>query len=98
MVSTLGLLPNQFIDYTIVQGQAAEAGGTDTWVYGSQSWTHTYDISSLGSLSSASITVMAGGLGLDSPAQLYLGAQLIGTLSVGDNAGPLYNYTKLDTF
>lgn len=93
-----GLLPDQGFNYVTIAAQPGEAANSDTWIYGSQSWTHTYDISSLGALTSASITIYAGGLGYGASAQLYLGAQLIGTLSDGDDVGPAYNYTKLDTF
>jgi len=93
----IGILPDQGFNWSLVHGPA-EAASTDSWIGSSNSWIQTYDISSLGALTSASITVMAGGLGYGELASLYIDNVFVGTLSDGDGVGPAYNYAKLDTF
>lgn len=93
-----GLVADDAVDHSVLESQPGEDANTDTWVHGTQSWTHTYDVSSLSSLTGATVTLLIGGLGWDGAAQLYLGDQWIGELSDGDDAGPDYNYAKMDAF
>lgn len=76
-----------------------DGDGTDQWVYGSQSYTHTFDLSALGgAITSASLSIFTGGQGLNGLSSVYINGDLIGQLTDGDDAGPGYNYAWLDTF
>jgi hypothetical protein len=93
----IGVLPNQGFDFSLVTGPA-EAGGTDIWMYGNHSWTHTYSLIGLGPITSASLEIMTGGQGLGGLSSLYVDGHYVGTLTDGDDTGPAYNYARLDVF
>ncbi len=77
---------------------AGDGDGTDVWMHGDQTITHTYDISGLGTITSATLELFTGGQGLNGLTSVYIDNVLVGELTDGDNAGPGYNYAWLDTF
>ncbi|MEW6219019.1 MAG: hypothetical protein AB1634_05710 [Thermodesulfobacteriota bacterium] len=91
-----GILPDQGFDWSSISQSPVGEGLTDYWVLYSQSWHQTYALP--GTITGASIEIMAGGLGLPVPATLSINGTVIGTLTDGDNTGPAYNYARLDTF
>jgi hypothetical protein len=96
----IGVLPGQGFDWSLITG-APGPGNTNAWIDGSNTWTQTYDITGLGPLTSATISVFCGGLGYDDSSpdpSLWINGDFIGSLTSGDDAGPLYNYAELDTF
>lgn len=83
------------VNWGLISGPT-EAGGTDNWLYGSQTHTHSYALP--GSITSASLTIFTAGQGLDGLSSLYLNGTLIGSLTDGDDVGPDYNYAWVDVF
>jgi len=94
----IGALPGQSFDWTAVSGTPDAGTITDAWIYGTQSWTHAYNISSLGSITQAALEVFTGGQGWQGLSSIYVDGILIGTLTDGDDAGLGYNYAWIDTF
>jgi len=92
---------DSFSPSTIVT-ELDDEGITDRGLYGTQSWMHTYDISGLGTITSASIEVLIGGLGAYGGAgSLYVDNQFVGLLTDGDTCGdPIgcTNTAELNTF
>lgn len=87
----------------IVQDDPLDAGTiTDQILYSDQSWQHSYDISGLGSVSSASLEVMTFAQGYTGLSSIYFDDQLVGTLTDGDNTyennDPNVNIVWMDTF
>lgn len=71
---------------------------TDIWMYGEKYWTHTYDISSLGTIKSASLEVFARGIGMNgSAAPIFLNGKCLGNLKPGENPG-VGDISQLSTF
>ena len=64
---------------------------------GTTSYTHTYDLTGLGSIVSASIELFSGGAGQLGPTNVYADGNLIGTLSNG-NTGTTTVTAQLDVF
>jgi hypothetical protein len=71
---------------------------TDVWLYGEQYWTHTYDISDLGTIKGASLEVFANGIGMTgSAAPIFLNGKFLGNLKPGENPG-VGNISQESTF
>jgi hypothetical protein len=92
---------NQF-NYTSV-GPPDPGTITDEWIFNNQSWTQTYSMAGLGTITSASLDIFTGGIGVGGPGSvtLYVDSILVGALSVGD--GPYLGIEPmqvawLDTF
>lgn len=88
---------------SIVQSDAADVGTiTDKKLFSDQTWSHTYDISGLGSITSASLEIMTFAQGYRGVSTLYLDGSYVGTLTDGDNtyedANPDVNIAWMDTF
>lgn len=83
------------VNYALISGPA-EVGGTDAWLYGSQSHAHTYSLP--GVISSASLEIFSVGQGFDGLSSLYLNNIFIGSLTDGDDVGSSYNYAWVDVF
>jgi len=77
---------------------SGDGDGTDQWGLGDRNISHTYDISGLGTITSASLEIFTGGQGLEGPTSLYLDGSFVGLLTDGDDVGPGYNYAWLDSF
>jgi len=75
---------------------AGDGDGTDVWHDGKLSFALNYALP--GQITAASLELFSGGFGLEGPARLYLNGTLVGTLTVGDGVGPLYNYAFKDIF
>lgn len=75
-----------------------DGDGTDTWVYGTQAVSLTYSLGGLGPITSASLEVFTGGQGLNGLTSVLIDGQLLGTLTDGDDVGPMYNYAWRNTF
>ncbi len=94
----IGVLPDQGFDWgSVIQG-AGDPSNTDIWMYGTQSWVHSYSLSGLGAITGAAFEIMTGGQGLGELSNLYINSQFVGTLTDGDDTGPMYNYARLDVF
>jgi hypothetical protein len=92
----IGTLPDQPFGIFDVISTADDAPKTDTLIYDTFSWVHTYDISSLKTIKSASLEVFTGGLGLGGvAAPIYLDGQLIGNLQPGEDPR---NIARLNSF
>ena len=74
---------------------AGDGDGTDVWMYNDQSFTHTYDLSGLGLITSATLEIFTGGQGWNGLSTIYIDGALVGTLTDGDQNN---NYARLDTF
>jgi len=73
---------------------AGDGDGTDVWHDGNLTFTLDYALP--GAVTAAGIELFSGGFGLDAAPQLYLNGTFVGTLTDGDDAGPLYNYAFKD--
>jgi hypothetical protein len=96
-----GLSDGAAFDWTAVTSGAADAGTiTDQWMYADHSWTHTYDISGLGTLTSATLEIATGGQGWYGLTSIYIDDILVGTLTDGDtnDGGTNENLYQVDTF
>ena len=96
----------------IIQDDAADVGTiTDMYLIDDKSWTHTYDVSSLGSITSASLEIMTyaqgyngpGGVTVGGTSRVFFDGIYAGTLTDGDstyedNANPDVNIAWVDTF
>ena len=91
----IGATNGASVNYALISGPA-EVGSSDAWLYGSQSYAHTYSLP--GVISSASLEIFSVGQGLDGLSSLYLNNIFIGSLTDGDNVGPGYNYAWIDVF
>ncbi len=89
-----------FSEYDVMGADSAndDEGFTDTWIMGDQSWSHTYDISGMDTITSITLELMTGGQGYEALSQIFIDGELVGTLTDGDYATPDYNYARLDTF
>ena len=96
----IGVLPDQSFDFTAVTSEADDDGFTDQWVSGTQSWSHTYDISGLGSIQQAKLEVFTGGQGWYGQSELYVDGEYVGLLTDGDtfDSSPGANIARLDVF
>ncbi|HNS20612.1 MAG TPA: hypothetical protein PKH24_08940 [Sedimentisphaerales bacterium] len=100
----IGALPGQEFNWNAVTHP--DADGTDKWWLNTQSWTHTYDLASLGgSITSAEVEIFHGGDGNYEPAKVYLNGTFIGLLTDSDGSGdgvPAYvtynNFANVDVF
>ena len=75
-----------------------DGDGTDLWVLGTQTFTLSYDVSGLGTITAASLEVFAGGLGWLGIGSLHLDGDYVGQLTDGDIDATLNNYARLDIF
>ncbi len=74
---------------------SGDGDGTDVWFYGDQTFTHSYDLSGLGTITSASLELFTGGQGWTGLSSLYIDGSFVGQLTDGDiNA----NIARLDVF
>lgn len=73
-----------------------DEGFTDRWVFGTQSWSHVYDISGFSNITSATLTVFSGGqgLGVFASSQLFIDDVYVGDLSDGEIA--FANFARKD--
>ncbi len=98
----LGIIDGQDFAWTDLDGVPSDPDGiTDTWNFGSQEWSHTYDLTGFGTIISASLDIFSGGSGTESGfglAQVKLDGQLIGNLTFGANLSTVSNAAFLDTF
>jgi hypothetical protein len=90
----IGVSHGAGFDYSTIG--AGDGDGTDVWHDGSL--TFVLDYSLPGQITAASVELFSGGFGFEAPAQLYLNGTLVGTLTVGDDIGPLHNSAFKDTF
>ena len=87
----LGVNPGEFLDWTSVG--SGDGDGTDVWFHGPQSWTHTYDISSIADIDSISLEIVTAGTGTTGiTGQIYLYSTYIGDVSGGSNYSYLNTY------
>lgn len=93
----IGLSNGDPIPFNALVTESDDDGFTDQWIYGTQ-WVHTYDISVLGTLALATLTLFSGGQGWMGLSELYVDNVFVGTLTDGDGVGPLYNYAYIDTY
>ncbi len=100
----IGFMPNQTFSNSypsLSKNDPADTGTiTDSWMLGDQTWSHTYDISGLGTISSASIEIFTLGQGWHGISSLYLDGSYVGDLTDGDNSGAYLrtNWARLDIF
>jgi len=88
-----GATADSVFDYRDVG--SGDGDGTDVWMYGDQTFTHSYDLSGFGTITSASLEVFTGGQGWTGLTSLYIDNSLVGQLTDGDTSD---NYARLDTF
>ncbi len=82
-----GLTDGGTFDFNSVNSDAGDGGTiTDDWMRGDQSWTHSYDITGLGAVTTATLELGTGGQGWYGLSSFYLDGTLIGTLSDGDTS------------
>lgn len=89
----------------IVQSDAADVGTiTDMKLFADQTWSHTFDISGLGPITSASVEIMTFAQGYTGESTLYLDGSYVGTLTDGDTTSGAadsdseLNIAWIDTF
>ncbi|RCU45758.1 PEP-CTERM sorting domain-containing protein [Corallincola holothuriorum] len=75
-----------------------DGDGTDVWRNGDYIFSHTFDLTSFGSIVDATLEIFTGGQGLNGQSTVYLDGVNVGLLTDGDNTGPEYNYATLDIF
>ena len=85
--------PDQSFDYHSVASSSVGEGITDYWIYGSQSWTHTFDISSITAITSASLELFTGGIATTGSVSIFVDNQLVGSMAA-DSA----NYSRLNIY
>ncbi len=93
-----GIQDGEFFWPWEVATEADDEGFTDRWVFGTQSWSHVYDLSGLTNITSASLTVFSGGqgLGLFVASQVYIDGSYVGDLTDGEIR--FANYAHEDVF
>jgi hypothetical protein len=99
----IGILPDESYDYTpsFIADDLEDIGTiTDDWIQGDQIFSHTYDISGLGPVTSASLEIFTFGQGWHGVSQLYIDDNYVGDLTDGDNSGIILgdNFARLDIF
>lgn len=101
----IGATDGATFDWTTVGGTPDAGTITDQWMINTQSWTQNFSLAGLGSLTSASLDIFAGGTGVNGPGtvDVYLDSIHIGSLTVGDGGflnlpGTQNNIAWLDTF
>ncbi|UZE96703.1 PEP-CTERM sorting domain-containing protein [Alkalimarinus alittae] len=93
----IGATHGASFDWSAVSS-SGDGDGTDSWITGDTTISHTYDVSGLGTITSASLEIFSGGQGLYGLTSLSIDGTFIGYLTDGDDAGPGYNYAWLDVF
>lgn len=88
-----GITEGSNFNYSVVG--AGDGDGTDVWRYGDYSFSHSFDLTGLGTITSASLEIFTGGQGFYGLSSLYVDGVLIGQLSDGEI---IENYARLDTF
>ena len=73
---------------------------TDRWMFGDQTWSHTYDLTGLGTVTGGSLEIFTGGQGWFGQSSLFLDGVFVGLLTDGDgfDGGDNANRARLDTF
>ena len=95
----IGAESGSSFDWTAIG--SGDGDGTDVWMYGDYSYTHTYDISELSEpISYATLEIFTGGQGWYGESSIHVDSTLVGTLSDGDtdDGGSGENIAWLDTF
>ena len=96
-----GIVPDSPLDYSVFDYsdlQTGDGDGTDVWVLGTQTFTLTYDVSELGSVTSAFLEVFTVGQGYLGISSLYLDGLFVGQLTDGDIGSNPNNFARLDIF
>lgn len=92
----LGVTNGSSFDWSAVG--SGDGDGTDAWIMNDLTISHTYDISGLGTITSASLELFTGGQGYGGLTSISIDGTFVGHLTDGDNVGPGYNYAWLDVF
>ena len=92
----LGTLPDESFPLSTLQ--TGDGDGTDLWFFGNQSFSMSYDASDIGTITSATLEVFAGGLGWLGIGSLYFDGTFVGQLTDGDIDANPNNYARLDLF
>ncbi|MES9993802.1 MAG: PEP-CTERM sorting domain-containing protein [Candidatus Thiodiazotropha sp.] len=83
---------------------SGDGDGTDYWRHGDTSVIHSYDLTGLGNILSASLEIFTGGQGYYGLSRLYFDSQFVGNLTDGDtwdtaiNEVDGQNIARLDIF
>jgi hypothetical protein len=94
----IGVNSGESFDWSAIVREADDDPSTDQWIYGSLNWVHSFDISGFDTLTSASLDIMAGGLGFGGLGSLYIHDTFFVYLKDGDDVGPGYNYAWEESF
>jgi len=98
----IGVTDGATFDFNnVLADDAADIGTiTDQWTTGTQTWTHTYDLTGLGPIISAGLEIFTGGQGLAGQSSLFLDNQFIGLLTDGQTGAgaTTENIGRLDTY
>ncbi len=99
----IGVGDGDAFDFNAVIADDTEDAGTitDTWMSGTQSWSHTYDLTGLGPITSASWEIFTGGQGWTGLSSLFIDGSFVGNLTDGDGfdvGGDGENRGRLDVF
>lgn len=96
----LGIVADTSFDYQTIKDSLSPNGdNTDEWLFGPQNFTHTFNIASLGTITSASLEVFTGGQGHRGLTSISIDNVVVGQLTDGDlrhEGGS--DYTRLDIF
>lgn len=74
---------------------SGDGDGTDVWRHNDYSFTHSFDLTGLGTITSASLEIFTGGQGWNGVSSLYIDGAFVGQLTDGDIGA---NYARLDVF
>ena len=94
----IGQLPGPISDVDIwrINSDPDDPLNTDTLMWDTKSWSHSYSISCLGTIERASLEVFYGGLGYGGvAAPIYIGGQFIGNLEPGEDLSVPTNVARL---
>jgi hypothetical protein len=98
----IGVLPDAAFDFTQVTREMDDQPLIDVWMSGTRQWSHAYDVSGLGPITSASFKISTGGQGWYGISRVYVDGLFVGNLSDGDgfdgNGLAQANFVRLDTF
>lgn len=88
----IGATDGNTFDWTLVG--PGDGDGTDVWMHGDYSYSHTYDLTGIGTIIFAELEVFTGGQGLTQLTSVYVDDVFAGTLTDGDDP----NTARLDIF
>jgi len=89
----VGVTEGSIFNYAAIG--SGDGDGTDIWRLNDYSFTHSFDLTGLGAITSASLELFTGGQGWKGISSLYVDGALIGQLTDGDIGA---NYARLDAF